>query len=451
MITWRVPSLPPTGKNRRIELAGIDLWLNSLINHVFVYPSVLNIDQLKEALGRALSQFPVISGHLLLFNTDRYFIEMSDHSIPISFIDNTELSKWPYDSTVVVDKGQTLLESYISQVQTEKLLDSSQFEPLFHMKLTHIVQSGELIMGISWAHVLGDAASCLHFLNTISRLYQKLEPLKPDPTFERRLWHENEADQSFSPLMKQLRDAQSKEQIATMFTSRLTTYEQVNLRFSGEQLAQLHKLAGEPSVTIQDVLTAYIIILLNTYCFENDEQRITHTGTIINFRGVSDSISSFGRVANSIFLMLSDDFENSRSLSSIAMTIRSSIIRSRERTFLEPYLATMDGLMRKITRENRECRIKHYPNEIIVNSNLKYDWANLVDFGHTNKCRFHTRGAGPYYLRVFRLNPIYDGMHWLERDQRGAEVAFMIDKDIKSRFMDAWHEDIDENFIKWKK
>jgi hypothetical protein len=52
--------------------------------------------------------------------------------------------------------------------------------------------------------------------------------------------------------------------------------------------------------------------------------------------------------------MLSDDFENSQSLSNIAMTIRSSIIRSREKTFLGSYIATMDGLMRKIARENRE-------------------------------------------------------------------------------------------------
>ncbi len=99
----------------------------------------------------------------------------------------------------------------------------------------------------------------------------------------------------------------------------------------------MRKLTGTESVTIQDVLTAYIIILLNTYCFENDEKRIAHTGTIIHFRGVSDSISPLGHTGNSVFLMLSNDFENSRSLSNIAMTIRSSIIRSREKTFLEPY------------------------------------------------------------------------------------------------------------------
>ena len=451
MITCQILPSPATGKNRRIELSGIDLWLNVWINNIFVYPSVLDIDQLKKAVGHALARYPLVSGQLLLLNSDRYFIEMSDHSIPISFTENNELSKWPLDSTVVISDGHTLFKPYLSPVPTEQSTDNSQHEPLFHMKLTHIVQSDELIMGISWSHILGDGASCLDFLSTVSRLYQNLEPLKPDPIFERRLWQENEANQAFVPVLKLLRDAEPKEHVMTNFMSYLAPYEQINLKFSSEQLAQLHKLAGEPNVTIQDALTAYIILLLNTYCFDDDEQQITHAGTIINFRGVSDSIAPIGHIANSVFLMLSTDFEDPQSLSSIALTIRSSIIKSRDRTFLEPCLATMDSLMRKIAREARVCRIQHYRNEIIVNSNFKFDWANLVDFGHKDQCRFYTTGAGPFYLRIFRLNPIHDGMQWVERDRQGAEVAFLINKNIKSRFMNAWHKDIEENFALWKK
>jgi hypothetical protein len=248
--------------------------------------------------------------------------------------------------------------------------------------------------------------------------------------------------------MKLLQDTQPKEQMAANFLSYVAAYEQVNLHLSGQQLVHLHKLAG---VTIQDVLTAFIIILINAYCFDNDEQRITHADTIINFRGVSDSISPVGYFGNSVFLMQSDDFKNFQSLTNITLAILSSIIRSCEKTFLEPYLATMDGLLRKIARENLECNIKHYPNEIIINCNLKYDWAKLVDFGFTDKCRFHTAGAGVYYLRIFRLNPIQDGTQWIARDCQGAEVAFLIDKDIKNRFMNVWHKMIDENFAELEK
>jgi hypothetical protein len=52
-------------------------------------------------------------------------------------------------------------------------------------------------------HLLGDADTCLHFSNTLSRFYQQMEPTKPLPIFERRLWREDEANQSVLPIPKQ--------------------------------------------------------------------------------------------------------------------------------------------------------------------------------------------------------------------------------------------------------
>jgi hypothetical protein len=91
--------------------------------------------------------------------------------------------------------------------------------------------------------------------------------------------------------------------MTTSFISYPAAYEKINMYFLGQQLAQLYTLTGEANVIIEDVLTAYIIILLNRYCFENDEQRMTHKGTIINFRGVSDSISPLGYMRNSAFVI----------------------------------------------------------------------------------------------------------------------------------------------------
>ena len=67
-------------------------------------------------------------------------------------------------------------------------------------------------------------------------------------------------------------------------------------------------------------------------------------------------------------------------------------------------------------------------NEIIFNSNYKYDWANRVNFGMKNQCRFHTMAIFKFYFRIFQLNPIkqQDGT-WL-KDNGGAEVAFRIPK-----------------------
>jgi hypothetical protein len=287
-------------------------------------------------------------------------------------------------------------------------------------------------------------------LNTFSRFYQHLEPLEPSPIFERRLWYRENADQSLLPFLRHLTDALSTEQNLEKVMHEQTTHNQINIHFSGEQLVQLHKLTGNSMLTIQDVMTAYIILTLNTHCFENNEQLIQHTNTIVNYRGVANSIASPGLMANCALKMVSENFEDPYSLSSIAKSIRHSIIRSRDPSFLQSLLATADGLMRNLARNDLELNVDHFPHGILCNSNYRYDWADLVDFGHMNKCRFYTDGTSPLFLRVFRLNPVFDGTHWMERDREGAEVAFRIDKTIKQKFIDAWQRDISENFVRVK-
>jgi hypothetical protein len=278
-----------------------------------------------------------------------------------------------------------------------------------------------------------------------------MEPLVPLPVFERRLWREDEADRSLLTIMKSLSDAGPTGQALKNFMTAQLTHDQINLCFSGEQLTKLRALAGGNSVTIQDALSAYIILILNTHCYQNNEQRrILRINTTINYRGVSDSIASSSLIANVVIMMLSDDFDDPLSLSNIAKTIRRSIVRSRDPKFLVSWLATADGLMKEMARENRLMNMGPFPNEIAVNSNLRYDWANAVDFGYTDKCRLYTAWTGALYLRVFRRNPVYDGTQWMPRDQDGAEVAFRIEKDMKEQFINAWGKDIAENFANVK-
>jgi len=278
-----------------------------------------------------------------------------------------------------------------------------------------------------------------------------MEPLEPLPVFERRLWREDQADQSLLPIMKSLSDAGPPGQALQNFMAAQLTHDQLNLCFSSEQLTKLRTLAGGTTVTIQDALSAYIILTLNTHCYQNNEQhRILRINTTINYRGVSDSIAPSGLAANAVIMMLSEDFDDPLSLSSIAKTIRRPVIRSRDPKFLVSWLATANGLMREMARENRLMNMGPFPNEIAVNSNLRYDWANAVDLGYTDKCRFYTAWTGELYLRVFRLNPVYDGTKWVERDQDGAEVAFRIQKDMKEKFINAWEKDILENFANVK-
>ncbi|CAF4254142.1 unnamed protein product [Adineta steineri] len=429
--TFLVYPSPPTGNNRRLELAGLDLWRMARIDNVFVYPSEINIDRFKEALSRTLSLWPFIIGRSRLDTDEHYFIEMFDNPIPVVLFNDYESVKWPFDSNVIQDFYTNSLSTYLDEVRVTNLFDNTNDEPLVRLKLTHIIQSNEWKLGISWAHELGDAASCLNFSNTLSRLYQHMEPLESLPIFERRLWKNDEIDPSLLSTMKHFRDAKPLEEMWKKFMIDQEAYDQVNLSFSSEQLVKLRTLAGDDNTTIQDALTAYIILTLNKYCYYNDDKRrILRTNTSVDFRGVSDSIA----------------YTDPYSLSSIAKTIRQSIIKSRDSKFLERWLATADDAMRKMIHNNRLADLGFVPNEIIVNSNLRYDWVDLVDFGYKDQCRFYTGWSGAFYLRIFRLNPICKKNTWLSRDRNGAEVIFRIEKNLKAKFLNMIKRDIGENF-----
>lgn len=148
--------------------------------------------------------------------------------------------------------------------------------------------------------------------------------------------------------------------------------------------------------------------------------------------------------------MLSEDFKDPYSLITVAKSIRQSIIRSRDPLFLQQLLSTSDNLMRHLARQGRQVNVDHFPHGIVINSNYRFDWSNDVNLGFVDKCRFHTDGSAPLFLRIFRLNPIFDGNQYLPRDRQGAEVSFRIKKTIEHRFLDAYQRDIEEQFSQVK-
>ncbi|CAF4913480.1 unnamed protein product, partial [Rotaria sp. Silwood2] len=154
------------------------------------------------------------------------------------------------------------------------------------------------------------------------------------------------------------------------------------MAFSSDQLKILRSLAaqGREDITIQDALTAYIIVTFNKHVFVSDKEYIRRTNTLINYRGISDKLAPDGQVDNSIMFMLSDDFANPLSLSNVAKTIRASVEKARNEDFLTRWLVTVDLLMRKIHKDGQAWNFASYANEVWTNSNLKYDWASKVDF-----------------------------------------------------------------------
>lgn len=447
MKSWLVlPSLP-SGNNRRIELAGNDIRSGIGIDNVFVYPSALNIDRFKDAFSHVLTVWPLVAGRFRSLDGGSFVIEMSDNGIPVTFTSNTELSRWALDSNVVRDSDKNELLAFLDVVRTTKIAHDYPDEPLFRLKITHIVRSDEWVMGTSWSHYLGDAATYASFLHAFARCYQQLEPLKTLPVFERCIWHDDEADRSFLSTMKYMSASTSPEQRLDMFKNEWKAYDQLNLHFSGDQLTNLRKLVPDSTVTTHDVLIAYIIMTLNTHCFSSGGQLILRNNVLINYRGVSDCIASSNLVGNCTMRVWSNDFDDPYSLSSIAKSIRDSIIHARDPQYLKHWLATANTLIKDMIHNHRTVIWARFANGTVVNSNYRYDWASLADFGHTNKCRFYTYWSKNLFFRIFRLNPTYDAVGWMGRDREGAEVSFRIEKDAKQKFLDAFQRDINTDFI----
>ncbi|CAF3080957.1 unnamed protein product [Rotaria sp. Silwood2] len=435
----------PTGNGRQITLAGVDMVLGA-IDNVFVYP-FLDINQLKHAISRTISRWPIVAGRLHITDNEHYLIELSDNPIPFTYIENEELERWPILPVVVDD--QTILQPFVDSVPSEPTQD----DPLVRFKVTCLIRSSEYVLGVSFYHMIGDADSNIHFLNDLSCLYQNLEPLSPGPIFERHLWIKKDAnltvDCCLMPLLKQLQDARKRDIVISDVLQESATTDPFHMSFSSKQLTKLRSLAAQSSedITIQDALTAYIIVTFNKHVFISDKEYIRRTNTLINYRGISDTLAPHGQVDNSIMFMLSDDFADPLSLSNVAKTIRASVEKARNENFLSRWLVTVDLLMRKIHKEGQAWNFASYANEVWTNSNLKYDWASKVDFGMTDQCRFHTAGSMKFKFRVFQLNPVQGADGSWTRDHGGAEVSFRIPKnDIKNKFIVAWNNDVKENF-----
>jgi hypothetical protein len=441
-MTSYIDASPPTGNHRRITLLGTDLIFGG-IDNVFVYPT-LDVDRLRNALSETLSFWPILTGRIIVNNDDEYIIECSDNSIPFTYIENDQLECWP-DLPVVVDDIK-ILQPFIDSVQYKPSI-----EPLLRFKLTHLLRSDEYVLGTSFSHMVGDADSTIHFLTDLSRIYQHLEPLPPRPIFERLLLKKEEPDFSL-PLINYISEnAEKREDIIARIIKEPAETDPLTMSFSSEQLAQLRvRIEHNDEVTTHDTLCAYVILTINKYLFSTADEYLQRTHLLVNYRGVSDSLAPKGHVANSFIQTLSGDFQNPSCLSSIAKTIRQAINAIRNEEFLAKWIISADVLMKQLHKNGRLTFI-WTKNDVIFNSNSKYDWANQVNFGMINQCRFHTAGSYKFYFRIFQSNPVKRNDGSWTRDNGGVEVTFRIPKgEGKEKFLEAWKKDIEEKFANVK-
>ncbi|CAF1571036.1 unnamed protein product, partial [Didymodactylos carnosus] len=388
------------GNGRRITLRGTDLVFAS-IDNVFIYPT-LDVDRLRNALSQTLSFWSILTGRIVV-DDDQYIIECSDNPIPFTYTENDQLEYWP-DLPVVVD-DKTKVQPFIDSVQYKP-----ETESLLRFKVTHLIRSDEYVFGTSFSHMVGDADSNIHFINDLSRVYQHLDPLPPRPVFERDLLNKENLDFSLPLIMDISEKAEKKEAIFDCFTKEKSETDSLNLSFSSDQLTKLHTVGkSNNEVTIHDTLCAYIILTMNKHLFLTTDEHIQRARIVVNYRGICDSLAPYGHYCQA------------------------------------------DVLTSQLTKDGR-LNFVLGTNEVVFNSNFKYDWANQVNFGMTNQCRFHTVTSYNFYFRIFQLNPVKGKDGSWTREDGGAEVAFRIPKgEGKEKFLEGWKKDIEENFANYIK
>jgi hypothetical protein len=433
--------IPPTGEGRRIALTTFDVYPDCPINRVFVYPS-LDVNRLKRVLEHTLSLWPVICGHIEVddASANDYSLVCSDSAVPFTFVENTQLDRWPIDLPIVVSESSQLAP-YLDPVSDELRNCVS----LLRFKITHLTCSEEYVLGVSFSHVIGDVA---HFLNDLSRLYQNLDPIAPRPVFERRLWSKEEADLALFARVKNLRDGAPIEILLEIYRREHESSDPVTMIFSSKQLALLRSRVdtGQLIVSTSDALVAYVIFRLNTHFFP-EQQQIQRAIIVVNYRGISSALCSPGQVGNCIMHILSDDFAEPYSFSNIAQTLRHSINKARTEPFALSQIATENLARKQLDDKQLAPNLACFDNEVFVNSRYKCDWVEQVDLGMTNQCRMHMSQAKKLYFHVFRANPVREKDGTWTRDVGAAELSVRLTKGSqKEIFLQAWKNDVKQDF-----
>ncbi|KAK4804824.1 hypothetical protein SAY86_004641 [Trapa natans] len=164
-----------TGDNRARELTGMDLAVKlHYLRGVYFFraPDVpVDIESLKEPMFRTLELFYPVSGRVRRAETGRPFIKCNDSGVRIVEAETEKtVDEWlEMDDHAGVD-DMALIYSHV-------LGPDLGFTPLVFIQFT-LFKCGGISVGLSWAHVLGDAFSASFFLNMWGHIMAGRDPPK---------------------------------------------------------------------------------------------------------------------------------------------------------------------------------------------------------------------------------------------------------------------------------
>ncbi|KAI4307505.1 hypothetical protein L6164_030683 [Bauhinia variegata] len=164
-ISTVVPAMPREEENGTHELQCMDLLVKlHYIRAVFFFNSEaaqgLTISDLKKPMFPLLDPYYHVSGRIRRSENGRPFIKCNDAGVRIAEAHcDKDLDEWLRENGYSLD----------GVVHDHVLGPDLGFSPLVFVKFTRF-KCGGLSVGLSWAHVLGDAFSALNFITAWSQL-----------------------------------------------------------------------------------------------------------------------------------------------------------------------------------------------------------------------------------------------------------------------------------------
>ncbi|OJA09669.1 hypothetical protein AZE42_03670 [Rhizopogon vesiculosus] len=194
----------------------------------------------------------------------------------------------------------------------------------------------------------GDATAFFRFVHALSQEYQGLESVHPAPTFKKHtfLSPSQELIDAFRPTLPHLQKIYPRELAISICREIGKPLDVVTWRFDKEELAMLKVMFNKdrgtaPRLTIQDCLTAHILVLLNR-CLDKPIKRVS---SVASYRALDAPFNHPNVAGNQYYMFYSAPISAGTSAANIAGIICDSITKHRDPDYVANWLAVCGHLM----------------------------------------------------------------------------------------------------------
>ncbi|KAH9857790.1 hypothetical protein C2E23DRAFT_720024 [Lenzites betulinus] len=164
-------------------------------------------------------------------------------------------------------------------------------------------------------------------------------------------------------------------EVGQHYASMNTDTSWVNFKISVTRLRQLKARVVEVvehanPISAQDVLTAYITIVLNRYL----ETPITVITNVISYHNVPQVVHSTRVAGNALCIIPTIPIQRQpfSTISETAVAVRQSILMCRDPTFIEEYMTVASTLLLAAANRNHSPFFEAFPGKLAVNSHATY-------------------------------------------------------------------------------